>query len=77
MTSHDRILRLLPLTVCGPNYNRGVREHLADVDLFTSRGELDAAEHYLLAAERTAGLITWDELEARDPFYRDRHLAAL
>jgi len=63
-----RIAALAPLTLYGPDYNRGVADAIGDARLFASRGEVDAAEHYLLVAEARAGRITFDEFEARDPF---------
>lgn len=63
-----RIAALAPLTTYGPEYNRGVVDAIGDARLFASRGDADAAEHYLLVAEARAGRITFDEFEARDPF---------
>jgi len=63
---------LEPFTHYGPQYRRGVVENLADVRLFLSRAEPEAAEHYLLLAEVAAGLISWEMFEANDPF-RSQH----
>ena len=65
-----RVADLAPLTSYGPSYNRGVADALGDARLFQSRGESDAAEHYLLVAEARAERISFDEFEARDPFAR-------
>ena len=71
-TFEARISALAPLTHYGPNYNRGAADALGDARLFQSRGESDAAEHYLLVAEARAERISFDEFEARDPFARVR-----
>jgi len=67
-----RMERLRPRTECGPNFSRGVAEFLRDALLFFGRGELDAAEHYLLIAEVHGGLIDEEEFYERDPFRRGR-----
>jgi len=67
ITTQTRQEALAAFTQYGPEYRRGVAEALADAHLFASRGEADAAEHYLLVAEARAGVITFEQLEARDP----------
>ena len=59
---------LAPLTKYGPDYNRGVASALADARLFLGRGELEAAVHFAQIARCRAGLISWDEFVALDPF---------
>jgi len=66
-TTQARQEALAAFTQYGPEYRRGVAEALADARLLASRGEADAAEHYLLVAEARAGMITFEQLEARDP----------
>jgi len=72
LTFAERVDLLRPRTECGPNYSRGVVEFLRDATLFFARGELDAAEHYLLVAEVHGGLIDEEEFYKRDPFGRSR-----
>jgi len=69
-TFETRVAALASLTKYGPEYNRGVADALGDAHLFQSRGEKDAAEHYLLVAEARAERISFDDFEARDPFAR-------
>lgn len=71
-TWESRFEALHPLTVLGPGYHRGVAEALRDARLFADRGELEAAEHYLLVAEYRAGAIAFDEFGHLDPFMNQR-----
>jgi len=68
LTFAERVELLRPRTEYGPNFSRGVVEALADATLFFGRGELDAAEHYLLIAEVRGGLLDEEEFNERDPF---------
>ena len=66
----ERLVALERFTTYGPEYNRSVATSLSDYHHFHRLGETDAAEHYLLLAETQAGLYTWDEFAALDPFER-------
>jgi hypothetical protein len=68
LTFAERVELLRPRTDYGPNFSRGVVEALADAALFFGRGQLDAAEHYLLIAEVHGGVIDEEEFYKRDPF---------
>jgi len=71
-TFAERVELLRPRTEYGPNFSRCIVEGLRDAALFFGRGELDAAEHYLLLAELRGGLIDEEEFYKRDPFGRSR-----
>jgi hypothetical protein len=71
-TFAERVELLRSRTEYGPNFSRGVVEALKDAALFFRRGELDAAEHYLLIAEVHGGLIDEEEFYKRDPFGHSR-----
>ena len=73
MTSDElgtRIGALISSGKCtlGPGYNRSVNSHVQDALLFERRSNLDAAAHHLLLAEVCAGVMTWEQFEAVDPF---------
>ena len=73
MTSHanltaseiaGRAAALAPLTVIGPEFNRGVRDALDTVAFTLGKGEVASAGRWLAEAECAAGLITLDDLRA-------------
>jgi len=72
LTFAERVELLRPRTEYGPNFSRCIVEGLRDAALFFRRGELDAAEHYLLIAEVRGGLLAEEEFYERDPFRRSR-----
>jgi hypothetical protein len=67
-TFSERVDLLRPRTQYGPNFSRGVVEALRDAVLFFGRGEVEAAEHYLLIAEFHGELLDEEEFYERDPF---------
>ena len=67
LTPQTRQDALAAYTQPGPSYHRGVAEALADARLFADRGDVAAAEHYLLLAEARVGMITFEQFEANDP----------
>lgn len=54
----DRVQALAPYLPYGPNYSRPVKCNLRDMTVFVTRGDRDAAELYLSAAEAAAFRIT-------------------
>ncbi len=68
MTIPERIEALVPMSKYGPGYDRNVTAALRDAQLFLDRDQIDAAEHYILLAETRAGMHTFEEYQALDPF---------
>ncbi len=61
----ERIDALASFLVMGPGYRRGVADNVRWSETATGRAD---REHWLLVAERCAGLITRDQLNDRTPF---------